>query len=119
MPATTTAVGTNPVLTVWGAIPTEVPNGTETTIIDANGNPTVGVYVRRLDATDPTAVGTATTFNASPTTSNTINDASYFYSPPIFVNTDLRGAAWVAVVPTTAAAVTPTAAVEILVSFLN
>ena len=119
VPKSTTAVGTNPVLTLWGAIPTALLNSSENTIITADGVPTPGIYVRRLDATDPTSVGTALAFPAAPSTTTAINDSLYYYSAPIFVNTDLRGAAFISVLPTTASDITPTAACEVLVSFLN
>lgn len=109
----TTAVGTSPVVILVGALDTTSGSKTDC------ANVTDGtVQFLRLDAATWAASGQTLTFNATPTTSNSYNDAAYFYSDVISLTaTDLQGCEWVGVPVITASATTASTAVIVELIF--
>lgn len=112
VPIATTAVGTSPIVRVylgWG------------TLADSGSAPSDGTFrFERLDNASQTAAGLTLTFDATPTTSDQFNDATYFYSTSVFQTpTDLKGANYILVLVETAGACTASAAMPIEACFVN
>lgn len=96
-----TAVGTSPVVRVVGAI----LNGAAEPTADTPNISGASVTFRRLDNATETAAGVTLTFNATPTSSNSYGNGTYFYSIVIDA-IDLEGVDYFAVLVETAAGIT-------------
>jgi len=100
VPIATSAVGTSPVVALIGAYAID-------SAADPAGINDATVYYKRLDSVGIVDTGLTLTFPASPTTSNCMNDASWFHSAePSIGGYDCRGARWVGVLVMTAGACT-------------
>ena len=106
------AVSTSPVVQVFGVF------GPDN--LDPAGGNQDGLTSLRLDSNAQTGGGLTTTFPASPMSSNTLTDGTYFYSLPVDLDgVDLKGCAWVGVPVATAFSGTGSGAVEIQALLIN
>jgi hypothetical protein len=114
VPIATTAVGTSPIIAIVGAVG------------ETDGDPTATdgtIRYKRIDGTqtaaiDIVATGQTLTFPASPTTSNCLNDATWFYSQESQAF-DILGCKWVGVLVMTLGACTASAAMPVDLYGLN
>jgi hypothetical protein len=117
VPKATTTIGTNPLVKVYGGW---IANGNDATLPE---NVTAGeVRYMRLDSAAIGDTGTTIAWpSTSPSTSNTLNDSTWYYStPPTQTGFDTLSAEFVCVMVTTAAgALTASGAMPIDILFTN
>lgn len=112
VPIATTAVGTSPVVRVYLGYGALNEDGSVPT--------TGGFRVERLDNADPAAEGLTLAFEGSPSASNQMHDAAWYYSRSVLQEpTDLRGADYLIVLVETAGVCTVSAAMPIEACFVN
>lgn len=114
-PIATTAVGTSPVVWLLGAMARDTE-----ALADCAGVNDGTVQYLRLDSATYGGTGQTLTFDATPATTDSLNDSVWFYSDVASLTaTDLQGCQWVGVAVATAGANTASAAMPIDLIFEN